>query len=273
MRVAPPSPEIAMPRQMIVLLFALGGLLAGCANTAPPEDFARSVAPSAQGIRQTVGVISMIGDTFALQKVGMTIFGNDLVQVPIPSWVIDDTVTARIAAHLTPRFDVRRVTPADPIFGTPGSLGGIFGNPDGDVALGNALRQAAASQKYDLYVVVTKSAGTFSNTKVAISGLGIAQTSLLSLTRTHLYALADIRVYDGNTFRVVKSGTLSAGDATFAATIRGPNRQIELASWPAAADGDAKLRQTATALIQESLSVTLPRVLPVPPAQQLSAAR
>jgi hypothetical protein len=262
-----------MPHKFIAVLIILGSLLTACASAPPPEEFARVVAPSTQGIRQTVGVISTIGDTFALQKVGITIFGNELAHRPIPSWGIDDAVTARVATHLTARFDVRRITPTDPIFAAPGTLGGIFGSGDLDAALGNALRQATASQKFDLYVVVTKSAGSFSNTKVAISGLGIAQTSVLSLTRTHLYALADIRVYDGTTFRVVKSARLSAGQSTFAATIPGPNRQIELATWPAAVDGDAQLRQTTTALVQDSLAVTLPQVLPVPSVQQLSAAQ
>src|SRR6266545_2488431 len=57
-----------------------------------------------------VGVISALGDTFAVQKVGITVFGNDQKEFAIDSWKIDDFVIGKVRAALGKRFDVRPVT-------------------------------------------------------------------------------------------------------------------------------------------------------------------
>ena len=93
-----------MHRSVVValLLLALGGC-AGMAGVAAPET-AKAVAKA-----RTVGVISAVGGKFALQKVGITVFGNELNEVPIGSWGLDDAVAGRVSAVLSKRFTVRRI--------------------------------------------------------------------------------------------------------------------------------------------------------------------
>ncbi|MFZ1103494.1 MAG: hypothetical protein WAN86_11750 [Hyphomicrobiaceae bacterium] len=70
-----------MYRSIVVLLLLV--VLGGCAGSALgglTTEGSKSVAQA-----RTVGVISAVGSKFALQKVGITVFGNELKEVPIGS--------------------------------------------------------------------------------------------------------------------------------------------------------------------------------------------
>src|SRR5262245_53461876 len=98
-----------MYRSVAAALLLVAGLLAagGCAgsfNGMPAPETAKVVEKA-----RTVGVISAVGSTFALQKVGITVFGNELNEVPITVWGLDDAVASRLSALLTKRFTVKRI--------------------------------------------------------------------------------------------------------------------------------------------------------------------
>jgi hypothetical protein len=57
------------------------------------------VVPRNDGSR-CVGVVSAIGDTFLLTKVGVTVFNNEQSKVPIEAWRIDDMVFGKVTAVL-----------------------------------------------------------------------------------------------------------------------------------------------------------------------------
>ena len=59
---------------------------------------------------KTVGVISAVGHKFALKKVGITVFGNELNEVAIDSWGVDDAVANKVSAVLGRRFAVKRIS-------------------------------------------------------------------------------------------------------------------------------------------------------------------
>lgn len=59
--------------------------------------------------QRTVGVISTIGETFTLQKVGIMVFGNESNDAAIDSWGIDDLVSKKVAALLSGRFAVKKI--------------------------------------------------------------------------------------------------------------------------------------------------------------------
>jgi hypothetical protein len=44
-----------------------------------------------------MGVIVHVGDVFVVQKVGLTVFGNEFAEVPT-SWGLDDLIFARVKA-------------------------------------------------------------------------------------------------------------------------------------------------------------------------------
>jgi hypothetical protein len=85
-------------------------VISGCGppGSVSGELLTGSLEPGAG--RKSVGVISALGDRFALQKVGITVFGNDYTDIPIEAWKIDDLVAAKVGAHLSKRFEVRRIT-------------------------------------------------------------------------------------------------------------------------------------------------------------------
>src|SRR5215471_18169600 len=58
----------------------------------------------------TVGIVSAVGSKFSVQKVGITAFTNDLKEIPIDSWGIDEYVAGKTRAMLNRRYDVRPTT-------------------------------------------------------------------------------------------------------------------------------------------------------------------
>jgi len=125
------------------------------ATTAPAAQTAPSAKPTAKKATAKAtpkpaesatagpcgaGVIAGTGDIFVVQKIGLTVFGNDYAEVPV-SWGLDDLVFARVraAAGNTP---VRRITYAKGALDScyhPKS--GLFRNQREE--LSNLIRQVA----------------------------------------------------------------------------------------------------------------------------------
>jgi hypothetical protein len=74
-----------------------------------PDAGAPTVAAAAAQRGPCIGVIPHIGDHFVVQTIGLGIFGNQLKEVPIGSWGLDDLVVARVRAAAGTRFAVRRI--------------------------------------------------------------------------------------------------------------------------------------------------------------------
>src|SRR5579862_6519524 len=63
----------------------------------PKPDAGATPAAAASAPRgPCIGVIPHVGDHFAVRTVGLTVFGNDLKEIPIESWGLDDLVVARV---------------------------------------------------------------------------------------------------------------------------------------------------------------------------------
>src|SRR5258708_3520372 len=76
---------------------------------APAAASPQPAKPSAAGDGgKCIGVVSAIGDTFFLRKIGITVFGNGQSSVPVESWHIDDVVVSKISAFLSKGWTVRR---------------------------------------------------------------------------------------------------------------------------------------------------------------------
>lgn len=243
-----------MYRGVVACLLVLIGSAVAIAQPPP--------GPKKADTRKSVGVISAIGSTFAIQKVGITVFGNELKQVPIDSWGIDDAVAARVAALLSRRYAAKRITYPKGAFTAYETPGGLFRNLDEE--LRTVVRSIAAAQKFDLYVVVTRTMSPYGSGNQVVSGLGIVEGGGLA-TSVHLHALSAIRVYDGQTFAVTAEGRASIGQSTFLATIKGPHRQVDQSWWPSSPQAvhNEKLKDATRALVEQSLAVTLPDLLRV----------
>ncbi len=71
---------------------------------------ARQAAAPVDSGRCQLGVIPALGDQFVVQKVGLTMFGNDRTEVPIGDWGLNELVVARVRAAAGRGIFVRRLT-------------------------------------------------------------------------------------------------------------------------------------------------------------------
>ncbi|HUI94693.1 MAG TPA: hypothetical protein VLX44_02980 [Xanthobacteraceae bacterium] len=203
-----------------------------------------------EGVRR-IGVVSAIGDTFAVQKIGFTVFGNEHNQFAIEPWKIDDYVVGRIRATLAGRFDVRAVSvPKAAIVASGGSAGKIA----------EALRQASP-QGFDAYVVVTRWASPYGTTNQRIAGLGIIDASGGFVgTNVTVFTLYAITVIDGHQFTSL--GAAVAPSPGFFVTVHGPSRAVDKDWLPTALDANAnpRLKAAVVELLAQSLPSTLQKL-------------
>jgi hypothetical protein len=215
-------------------------------------------SPTPQG-RKSIGVISAIGDTFAVQKIGLMVFGNELKKAAIDAWEIDDRVAEKINTLLSKRYDVRKVSYAKGAFAAfDGSSTNPFGNAEEELRA--TVRKIAATQKCDLYLVVTKAGSTFGDTNQIVSGLGILESSGL-FGSIDLFALSVMTIYDGRTLAVLREKRTSVGQSTFMATIKGPHREVNQSWWPVQVAQNERLRNATWALVEQSITMTLPELI------------
>jgi hypothetical protein len=239
--------------------------LAGCASGDPltNELLTQRIAKGAP--RQSVCAISGIGDTFSLQSVGITVFGNSLDKAPIDAWGIDEFVSSKIGMQLSQRFDVKRVAHPKGAFAPLDKPKSPFAEPKDDRK--EIVRGIVGSQKCDLILVVTKSGSMVGDTNQAVLGLGVVQAGTVLFTdNVWLFALSEMRVYDGKSFAVLgHKRSYSWQPSLGGEIIRGPSRQVGKAGWPASAAhvaSDARLKQATMELLSQSLAEMVAELFP-----------
>ena len=217
-----------------------------------------------------IGVIPHIGEHFEVQSVGLTMFGNDLKEIPIESWGLDDLTVARVHAAAGPRFTVRRIA-------YPANAFATFDNPplfhDTDNDIKAVMQTVAPASRCERYVVVIRSGSQWSNTNQSVKGIGIVHSGIIDrLSVTYLFAMTALLVVDGRTFDVLKRGVGGIADEdtlvdrlrrgfSYETPIHGPSRKLEDFTWPPTPDAVAGLREPTRALLAASLDAALPRLL------------
>jgi hypothetical protein len=237
---------------------------------APPKPDAGAPAVAAAAQRgPCIGVIPHIGGRFVVQTIGLGMFGNELKEVPIESWGLDDLVVARVRAAAGTGVAVRRIAyPAnafEPYDHPPRRLLG-----DADKDLKSVVQAIAGAGGCERYVVVVKDTNADRLTHQAFTGIGIFSRAGGDI---HLFALAALTVFDGHTFEVLKKRVGSPVeektgsnptlfDLTRTNPMSGANVPLkEDFSWPPAPDAVMGLRDATRALLAESLDKTLPKLL------------
>ena len=237
---------------------------------APPKSDAGATPAAAAAQRgRCIGVIPHIGDRFAVQTIGVMAFGNDLKEVPIKSWGLDDLVVARVRAAAGAGVAVRRIAyPANAFepFDHPQSR--LFRNAEKD--LKSVVQAIAGAAGCERYVVVLKDTNADRLTNQSFTGIGIFSRAGGDV---HLFALTALSVFDGHTFEVLKQHVGSPVEEKLGSNptlfdvmrtnpMRGPNVPLkEDFSWPPAPDAVMSLRDPTRALLAESLDKTLPKLL------------
>ncbi|MCK1517943.1 hypothetical protein IVB22_36770 [Bradyrhizobium sp. 190] len=217
---------------------------------------AKRSAPAESGPCQ-IGIISAIGDKFAVQKVGLTVFGNELTEVPIDAWSLDDLVVARVRAA-TSGVHVRKIAYAkgafEPYYRPPTRL---LRNDDEELTA--VVRQIAASSNCARYFVFTTYAAQLQGTNQSLPGIGVLHHGSGPLSNTSLFANFVVRVFDGQSFAIAKRpsadlGAILAG--SFGRLGQDPLTKLEAADFPAApadAVASSTLRDHTRALLAARL--------------------
>lgn len=247
-----------MHRAIVVALLLLVGGCGGGLGLPPSPEASKAIAGA-----KTVGLISAIGHKFAVQKIGITVLGNELNEVPIDVWGIDDTVAGKVSSLLSPRFAVKKVN-------HPKGAFDAYEKPtpftDPDTVLKGIVRNVAGSQKYDLYIVVTRAGVPFSTSNQILSGLGIVEAGgLINADNVHLFAITTVHVYDGQSFERLHwaRSEFQIGASLVGKVINGPYRTLDRSWWPANTQvaQNEKLKSATRALVEQSLATTIPEIM------------
>ena len=195
----------------------------------------------------------------------MTVFGNALDKAPIDAWGIDDFVNSKIGAQLSQRFDVKRVAYPKGAFAPLDKVKSPFAEPKDDRK--DIVRGIVASHKCDLSIVVTKSGSMVGDTNQAVLGLGIVDASTIIFNNNvWLFAIAEIRVYDGHTFAILgHKRSYTWQPSLGGVVIRGPNRHVDKSWWPASSAQvvqDTKLKQATMELVEKSVTAMIADLFP-----------
>jgi hypothetical protein len=218
-----------------------------------------------------IGVIPHIGESFALENIGITVFGNELKKVPIESWGLDDLLVARVRAAAGPHLAVRRMaypTNAFATFDDPPP----FHNGENDLKeIAQTVSRAGACERY---IVAVRDAIRIGDSNIIVRGIGVFHRGgLIDRFNTDiLFVLTALYVIDGRSFEILKRGYGGIADEdtladrlrrsfSYETAIHGPSRKLEDFAWPPAPEAVTELREPTRALLAASLDVALPRLL------------
>jgi hypothetical protein len=212
-----------------------------------------------------LGVIAVVGDVFVVQKIGLTVFGNEREEVAT-NWGLDDLIVARVRAAAGPSLPVRRITyPAGAFEHYYHPASRLL--PDPREGLPAIVQGFAANAGCKQYLVITRFNGELSGTNQRLDGIGAFNQGLGNIIRhSHLFANIALTLLDGQTFaKQSRQGADIA--ARFQASLRlgeDPLKKLENADFPepaSAAAGSAVLRDKTRALVSAEIDRLLPAYL------------
>lgn len=274
--------------RIAVSLIALLSLLSAAAAQPPPATTAppaQSATPTKQAAKKAtpkpkpvakqptavesgpcrLGVISVIGERYSVQKFGLTIFENQETEIPI-DWGLDDLVFARVKAATAGDPGVRRIAYPKGTFEPFYNPKSRF-IPDPNERLPAIVRGITPNASCDRYLVATTYKGELPGTRLMLNGIGTFNQGLGNLIRhSHLFANISINLIDGRSYEEIKRPFVNFG-ANFAASMRlteDPLTKLDNSLFPdppAAASANAALRERTRALVADRLDRGLPGYL------------
>jgi len=168
--------------------------------TTKPKAAAKPAEPASTG-PCGIGVIAATQDLFVVQKIGLTVFGNDYAEVPV-SWGLDDLTFARVRAAAG-TTQVRRIPYNKSAFDSYyHPKGGLFRNRREE--LSNLVREIAGNAGCERYVVVMRSEGQLDGTNQSLSGVGIFSRGVGMISYAYVFVYVGVIVVDGQTFEIRK---------------------------------------------------------------------
>jgi hypothetical protein len=151
------------------------------------------------------GVISAVGDIFTVQKIGITVFGNELAEVPV-SWGFDDLVYQRAKAIGGGR--ARRIAYANGSFDLYYHPKSVLLRADNE-KLNNIVREIAGTSGCQRYLVVTRLSSTWNGTNQTIAGMGVLNVGSSLFSQTMVFGSIMFQMFDGQTFEMRRDLNIS----------------------------------------------------------------
>ena len=244
--------------------------------SAPAKPVTKKTAPKAKPAAKRpvaaetgpcrLGVISALGDRFAVQKFGLTVFETEESEVSVDGWGLDDLVIAR----------VRAATGADPAVRKIAYPKGAFEPfyhptsrflPDPREGLPAIVRSITPAANCERYLVVTRFKGQVPGTNLMLDGIGAYSRGLGSLVRhSHLFANIGVTLLDGGNYETISRPFAGLGTrlADGLRLTEDPLTKLDNSLFPEAAavvPGNATLRERTRTLIAARLDQTLPNFL------------
>ena len=205
------------------------------------------------------GVIAALGDSFTVQKNGLTRLGDDYAEVPV-SWGFDDLVFARVKAAAgdagvhriaVPKGTFDSYYQSPPIRAENGTLTAI-------------VRKLAGTARCASYLVVTRRTDSEPSTNDEVTGIGVINRGEGLGRYTHVFTMMDIRLYDGTTFETREPATSSTSFLSRLTSGVGPPSRagdVDNANFPASppdAANNTVLRDMARSMLKFRLDQRLP---------------
>jgi hypothetical protein len=242
-----------MRQTVTALLLLLGGAAAALAQPAPTKQNQPKTAAAKQAVAKQappqdsncVGIVTNLGEKFTVRRIGASVLGNEISVVPVDSWHIDDLVVAKISAALGKRTMVRRIPYRREAFVSRGTLK-LFRDTEAEIREG--VRTSTAGTRCARYLFV-------------IGGIGILRTGIGELfTKVNAYARFSLRLYDGETFTLLKRASAPSDESIWLRATRSPYRQVDESFWPESprnAAQNAGLREAIRELVSQGMDATL----------------
>ncbi len=139
-----------------------------------------------------VAVVSLLGDTLHLDTIGLTVFGNSAVDVPIAEWGID----ASVVSHTVERIGAAARYSAEPLNVPPSGIGWEkrFNGFEGISREGKrTMMELAQAQGADTVVAIVRE--TKSNNRLLRAGLGLVRHRLFGRERVNTVAACSVSIY------------------------------------------------------------------------------
>lgn len=213
-----------------------------------------------------LGVISAIGDRFAVQKFGLTIFETEESEVAVEGWGLDDLVVARVRAATGGDTTVRRISYPKRAFEPFYHPTSRF-LPDPREGLPAIVRAITPTAKCERYLVVTRYKGKVPGTEIMLDGIGAYNRGLGTLIRhSRLFANISVSVLDGTTYERVNRPFAGLGTRLSAGLrlTEDPLLVLDNSLFPESASAvpaNATLRERTRTLVTARLDQALPDYL------------
>jgi hypothetical protein len=232
---------------------------------ATPRPRAAPTAASTDNGPCRLGVIPAVGDLFTVDKIGLTVFGNEHDEIAT-NWGLDDLVFARVRAAAGTALPVRRISY------TPGTFEPFYHPtsrllPDPREGLSAIVKGITSSVGCERYLVITRFTGQLPGTKVDLEGVGVYNRGLGNIVRhTALFANVALTLLDGQSYaKQPRLGTdLGAHFEESFRLTENPLIKLENESYPepaATAAASPVLRERTRALVAATVDRLLPGYL------------